>query len=68
MLGRAEMLMLYTAGFMQVLVRALGYLIVNMLTIFALPRLRNRLRIFGHLVLWHLRGLPVSMCLPRGGR
>ncbi|HWR73339.1 MAG TPA: glycosyltransferase family 2 protein [Nitrospirota bacterium] len=68
MLGRTEKLLLYAAGFIQVLVRALGYLTVNLLTIFSLPRLRTRLRIFGYLVLWHLRGFPESMCLPRGGR
>jgi len=68
MLGRAERALLYTAGCIQVAVRSLGYLAVNMLTVFTLPRLRNRLRIFGYLVLWHLRGFPESMCLPRGQR
>lgn len=68
MLGRTERVLLYTAGCLQVAVRSLGYLAVNMLTVFTLPRLRNRLRIFSYLVLWHLRGFPESMCLPRGRR
>lgn len=67
-LGRVGMGLLRTAGFLQVLYQALGYTLMNILTLFCLRRLRNRLKMFGYLVLWHGRGLPVNMCLPRGQR
>lgn len=64
-LGRLGMGLLFGLGFFQVLYQFLGYSAMNVLTLFSLRRLRNRLRIFGYLVLWHVRGLPVRMCLPR---
>ncbi len=65
-LGPVGMGLLHAAGFLQVLYRFLGYASMNILTVFLLRRLRNRLKIFGYLVLWHLRGFPLDMCLPRG--
>jgi GT2 family glycosyltransferase len=52
-------------GFAQTLVRFAGYTVVNLLTLFLLPRLRRRWLMFAYLLVWHLRGMPVSMGLPR---
>jgi len=52
-------------GFVQTLVRFAGYLVLNVLTLFLAGRLRRRWVMFGYLLLWHIRGLPVSMGLPR---
>lgn len=65
-LGAVGMALLHATGFLQVLFHGAFHALMNILTLFLLPRLRNRLRMFGYLVLWHLRGLPESMCLPRG--
>ncbi len=67
-LGPLSMGLLHAMAFVQVLYQFLAHALMNVLTLFALRRLRNRLRIFGYLVLWHVRGLPLSMCLPRGER
>lgn len=67
-LGPIGMVLLYSLGFFQVLYQFLGYAVMNILTLFILRRLRNRLRMFGYLVLWHVRGLPAAMSLSRGGR
>jgi GT2 family glycosyltransferase len=64
-LGPAGMMLLYAAGFLQVLYHFTGHGLMNLLTLFTFRRLRNRLRMFGYLLLWHVRGCPVSMCLPR---
>ncbi len=60
--------LLYLAGFLQVMYRSLGYALLNAASLFTLRRLRNRLKIFGYLFIWHAAGLPRSMCLPRGKR
>jgi GT2 family glycosyltransferase len=52
-------------GFMQTMLRFAGYTLINVLTLFSLGRPRRRWRMFGYLLVWHLRGLPVSMGLPR---
>jgi GT2 family glycosyltransferase len=52
-------------GFMQIMLRFTGYTLMNVLTLFSFGRLRRRWRMFGYLIVWHLRGLPVSMGLPR---
>lgn len=61
--GRSGSLLLYALGAVQLFLRFIGYLVANLLVLFSLPRLRNRFMIFGYLLLWHLRGLPDSMCL-----
>jgi hypothetical protein len=52
-------------GLVQTALRFLGYTLMNVLSLFLLPRLRRRWSMFGYLLIWHLRGMPVSMCLPR---
>jgi len=52
-------------GFMQTTIRLTGYTIMNVMTLFSLGRLRRRWLMFGYLFVWHLRGLPVAMGLPR---
>jgi GT2 family glycosyltransferase len=53
-------------GLLQTGFRFLGYTLLNLLTLFLVGRLRRRWLIFGYLLVWHLRGMPVSMGLPRG--
>lgn len=57
--------MLTLAGSIQVAYHLAGYTLLNLATFFGIGRLRRRWSIFAYLLLWHLRGLPVSMCLPR---
>lgn len=52
-------------GFTQTTLRLSGYLVMNLLSLFMLPRLRRRWLMFVNLFVWHMRGLPVSMGLPR---
>lgn len=52
-------------GALQALLRFTGYTLINMTTLFLAPRLRRRWVMFGYLLLWHARGLPDSMGLPR---
>ena len=52
-------------GFAQTTIRLTGYTIMNVMTLFSLRRMRRRWLMFGYLFLWHLRGLPVTMGLPR---
>jgi GT2 family glycosyltransferase len=52
-------------GFFQTTFRFLGYTILNLLSLFLAGRLRRRWMMFGYLFLWHVRGMPVSMGLPR---
>lgn len=56
---------LVALGFLLNAYRFLGYTVLNALTLFALRRLRARWLMFGYLLLWHLRGRPESMGLPR---
>ncbi len=56
---------LVVLGLGQTAVRLSGYTLMNLLTLFLAGRLRRRWLMFGYLFLWHLRGQPVSMCLPR---
>ncbi len=60
--GKAALFML---GLTQVMYRFAGYTVLNVLSLFSLGRLRRRWALFAYLLLWHLRGLPVSLCLPR---
>ena len=52
-------------GFMQTMFRFAGYTLMNALSLYTQARLRRRWMMFGYLLLWHLRGMPVSMGLPR---
>jgi GT2 family glycosyltransferase len=52
-------------GFGQTLYHFLIYLLLNMLSIFLVKRLRSRWIMFGYVLAWHLRGMPLSMGLPR---
>ncbi len=56
---------IYILGFAWVFANFLGVTLSNVLTLFFIKRLRRRWIILGYLLLWHLRGFPVSMCLPR---
>lgn len=66
-LGAVGVFLLYGLGFIHLIYRLTGYLFMNFITFFSILRLRNRLKIFGYLFLWHIRGMPVDMCLPRKG-
>ncbi len=52
-------------GLAQITIRFSGYSVLNLLSFFTQRRLRRRCFMFGYLLVWHLRGLPVSMGLPR---
>jgi GT2 family glycosyltransferase len=65
-LSAAGTMGLYALGLLQTLYHFAGHTMLNLLTLFLLPRLRRRWTMFGYVLLWHLRGFPVSMCLPRG--
>jgi GT2 family glycosyltransferase len=52
-------------GLTQTLYHFLGHSVLNGLTLFSLKRLRKRWTMYGYVLLWHLRGFPTSMCLPR---
>lgn len=56
---------LVVMGFTQTALQFSGYLLMNLLSLFMLPRLRRRWLMFANLLVWHVRGLPVSMGLPR---
>jgi GT2 family glycosyltransferase len=56
---------LYVLGSFQVGLRFLGYGVLSAITAFSVRRLRKRWHMFGYLFLWHLRGMPTGMCLPR---
>jgi len=52
-------------GTLQNAYQFLVYILLNVLTIFAFKRLRRRLHMFAYLLLWHVRGRPISMGIPR---
>ena len=56
---------LYLTGFSVATMIFLGYSVLNTLVLFSLRRLRQRWLMFGYLFAWHMRGFPLSMCLPR---
>ncbi len=66
-LGPLAIGFLTLAGMMQIAYHFTGYTLLNLATFFGIRRLRRRWSIFAYLFLWHLRGLPVKMCLPRQG-
>lgn len=56
---------LLIAGGMLSAVHFFEYGVMNILTCFTQSNLRSRWYLFGYLLVWHVRGLPESMCLPR---
>jgi GT2 family glycosyltransferase len=52
-------------GFVQNAYQFLVYSLLNLLTLFSLRRLRRRWRMFAYLLVWHLRGRPISMGIMR---
>jgi GT2 family glycosyltransferase len=52
-------------GLLQTVFRFAGYTVMNLLSVFAAGRLRRRWTMFSYLLLWHLRGMPLSMGLTR---
>jgi len=52
-------------GFIQNTYQFLIYSLLNLVTLFTIKRLRRRWEMFAYLLLWHLRGKPVSMGIPR---
>lgn len=52
-------------GFSLNVYRFLGYTILNIVTLSMNKSLRKRWILFAYLLVWHLRGRPVSMCIPR---
>jgi len=56
---------LLTLGLLQNAYQFCIYSLLCGATFFLLRRLRRRWQLFGYLLLWHLRGRPVSMGIPR---
>jgi len=56
---------LLIAGGLSSTFHLLEYSVLNMLTCFTRRNLRDRWYMFGYLLVWHVRGLPDSLCLPR---
>ena len=52
-------------GFFLNVYRFSGYTLANIVTLFMIKSLRKRWILFTYLLVWHLRGRPVSMCIPR---
>jgi GT2 family glycosyltransferase len=52
-------------GFAQNAYQFLVYTLLNLVTLFSLQRLRRRWLMFAYLLVWHVRGRPVSMGIPR---
>lgn len=57
--------MLLMIGSLHNLYHFLLYGLLNLATIFSIKRLRKRWVMFAYLLLWHARGRPVSMGIPR---
>jgi adenylylsulfate kinase len=56
---------LILAGFLLNVFRLSGYTTINILTLFAVRSLRRRWYMFAYLLIWHVRGRPLSMGIPR---
>jgi GT2 family glycosyltransferase len=52
-------------GIAQTAYQLLIYTILNVITLFSFKRLRRRWYMFAYLLVWHMRGRPVSMGIPR---
>ena len=64
-LTHAQAMGLYVMGFSACFFHLVEYTLLNALGLFSIKRLRNRFLLFLNLSLWHLRGFPASMGLPR---
>jgi GT2 family glycosyltransferase len=62
--GFSYAFLLITGGMLTVF-HFIEYSLLNSLTFFTQRNLRSRWYMFGYLLVWHVRGLPDSMCLPR---
>jgi GT2 family glycosyltransferase len=52
-------------GMAQTAYQLMIYTILNVITLFSFKRLRRRWYMFAYLLVWHMRGRPVSMGIPR---
>ncbi len=52
-------------GTIQTAYHLLVYTFLNAITLFSVKRLRSRWHMFAYLLVWHMRGRPVSMGIPR---
>lgn len=52
-------------GFLQTAYQLLLYTLLNTLTLFSVDRLRRRWYMFAYLLVWHVKGRPISMGIPR---
>jgi GT2 family glycosyltransferase len=52
-------------GFLQTTYQFLVYTVLNMTTFYSVKRLRRRWNMFAYLLVWHLKGRPISMGIPR---
>jgi GT2 family glycosyltransferase len=64
-LSHGAWLALLLTGFLQNAWQFLVYSMLNTATLFLQKRLRRRWYLFAYLLLWHLRGRPESMGIPR---
>jgi len=64
-LSRVAWYGLLLLGVSQNLYQFLVYTLLNLVTLFSLKRLRRRWIMFSYLLVWHMRGRPVSMGIPR---
>jgi GT2 family glycosyltransferase len=52
-------------GFAQNAYQFLLYTMLNLVTLFSLKRVRRRWSMFAYLLVWHVKGRPISMGIPR---
>lgn len=64
-MSRTAVFGMHLAGFISVAGHLVEYTVLNVFVLFALKRLRNRFLMFWGLTVWHLRGFPTTMGLPR---
>ena len=64
-LSRVGWYALLLLGFLQNVYHFLVYSVLNIFTLFVFKRMRKRWLMFSYLLVWHARGRPVSMGIPR---
>ena len=64
-LSQAAWYGLLLLGFVQNAYQVLVYTVLNLLTLGTAKRLRRRWFLFGYLLIWHIKGRPASMGIPR---
>lgn len=52
-------------GLLQTTYQLMLYSLLNVITLFVFDRLRRRWYMFAYLLIWHLKGRPISMGIPR---